>query len=54
MLNEFCGSEVNLPAEEEASSNRDRTLENFRTPDNMWVQTRNAREFLENLPFQQM
>lgn len=50
----YCGSEADLPAEEKASSNRDRTLENFRTRENMWVQTRIAREFFETLPLQTM
>ena len=50
----YCGSEADLPAEEKASSNRDRTLENFRTRENMWVQTRIARDFFKTLPVQNM
>jgi len=44
----YCGSESNLPMDIAGISNRDRTLENFKTREDMWVQTRIAREFFEN------
>ncbi|WP_349530830.1 DUF5060 domain-containing protein [Reichenbachiella sp. MALMAid0571] len=44
----YCGSESNLPDDIAGVSNRDRTLENFTTREDMWVQTRIAREFFEN------
>lgn len=44
----YCGSEANLQSDIAGVSNRDRTLEDFTTREDMWVQTKIAREFFEN------